>query len=627
MAWEQPRTTKLYLHPPLSQRQITLWPDLKIVNKRVAPDEAHPADDHGIRLLLGPDAEPADWLLSRFRIDPSGAPLPAIEARWDEFELCIEAFCSNDANPATHLRLQVTNPRIQPRDLALGIMARTGLDKFLLGICGDYYASYRPQLAQWGMIRNTWHLEGETLSDGLHRVSIEAPENVSPQWVACNPRNPWARSYAELTLHLDSHETQEITLTLSTDGVTPAAGDWGQARQRASQAWQKRLGAMHTLPDTQDATVQTAFRSLVAQCLQMLAQDPNGRIWPRQGGRHDGVWPVETVEWLMALDRVGLAEWAEVGYRFFRNRQVMPGDPSGEEGRILGLAASRWTSETGGVLMGLAYHLMQCDDPDLLQAYRPMLLRGLAWIGGQREQTRDQDDPLGRGLMPAGAGHDWQYKGQYWCLTDGWSYMGVRAAADMLAHFCDPEAERVAHDADDYEACLTRTLEALYAGHEQDAAFFVPNVLGVPETFPPFGPYQTDGPVHLIRAGIIPAKSHLFEQIEAYFRVQGWMARGLTGHMTESLFRDGYSADPWAGHTWYISFSDLPFFTAWLERGERDKARETLDAQFRYGMSSEFYALERYADNDPTFCPWQPNASGNGRTLMMLLDYYGEAHR
>lgn len=30
------------------------------------------------------------------------------------------------------------------------------------------------------------------------------------------------------------------------------------------------------------------------------------------------------------------------------------------------------------------------------------------------------------------------------------------------------------------------------------------------------------------------------------------------------------------------------------------------------------------ADADPAFRPWQPNASANGRTLMMLLDSFGE---
>lgn len=51
----------------------------------------------------------------------------------------------------------------------------------------------------------------------------------------------------------------------------------------------------------------------------------------------------------------------------------------------------------------------------------------------------------------------------------------------------------------------------------------------------------------------------------------------------------------------------------------------TLDARMRNGMTAEWTMQERYADSDPSFCPGQPNASANGRLLMMLMDIYGEA--
>ena len=93
--------------------------------------------------------------------------------------------------------------------------------------------------------------------------------------------------------------------------------------------------------------------------------------------------------------------------------------------------------------------------------------------------------------------------------------------------------------------------------------------------------------------------------------------------MTDSLMQYIWS-DPWAGHTWYVNTPDYCWFCAWLNRGERKKAQKTLEAQFKYAMSPEYYMIERFADNDQAFCPWQPNASANGRTIMMLLDFYGE---
>ena len=43
-------------------------------------------------------------------------------------------------------------------------------------------------------------------------------------------------------------------------------------------------------------------------------------------------------------------------------------------------------------------------------------------------------------------------------------------------------------------------------------------------------------------------------------------------------------------------------------------------AQINYAMTDEYYMIERHDDSDPYFLPWSPNASANGRTLMMLMD-------
>jgi len=626
MAWDQPRTIKLYLHPPLCRRQITLWPDLKLVSKMVGPAKGVAPDDHGIRFLCGEGAEPVNWLASEWNVRDDGLPLPELHARWGAFDLTLEAFCEHASQPTTWLRLRVTNRSLVPQPFELGLMGRTGLDGLLIGMRGDYYASYRPELGHWAMIPNTWHMENGGLTDGDHRLAVAPPEGATLEWIERNPTNIHARSYARSRCEVEGHRTVHWLLTLgSKPKVTPTERAWGQARDRALAAWRQDLCELALRPDTDDIEIQRVFASLVVQSLQMLAVDGDGRTRPRQGARCDGVWPVEAIEWLQALDRIGLEAWAERGYGFFRDRQIGPDDPSGDAGRFIGIEAPHWTSETGGLLVGLGYHLIRARDQALFQSWREPLLRAVAWIQAQRAQTDSKVDPLGRGLFPAGIGHDWQWEGQYWCFTDGWSYMGLCQAAAALEAYEDPAASEVRRAANAYGQALRDTLQLLYAGHEEDDLFYVPNVLGVPERYPPYGPYHGDGPIALIRAGIIPAESRLFEQVEAYFRHQGWMRNGLTALMTDSLLTQGYFADPWAGHTWYTSFSDYPWFMAWLERGERDKATQTLQAQLRYAMSSEYYMLERYADNDDTFCPWQPNASANGRTIMMLLEYFGEA--
>ena len=73
---------------------------------------------------------------------------------------------------------------------------------------------------------------------------------------------------------------------------------------------------------------------------------------------------------------------------------------------------------------------------------------------------------------------------------------------------------------------------------------------------------------------------------------------------------------------WYFSFPDYYWFYIWKNLGDLPMAKEVLDAQLNYIMTDEYYMVERLDDSDPYFLPWTPNASANGRTLTMLMDYY-----
>ena len=86
--------------------------------------------------------------------------------------------------------------------------------------------------------------------------------------------------------------------------------------------------------------------------------------------------------------------------------------------------------------------------------------------------------------------------------------------------------------------------------------------------------------------------------------------------------QDSPPGDRWCGHTWYLGISELAWFTGWLAAGEFGKAEEAFLSLANYGMTKEYYMQERYADNDPTYVPWSPNASNNGRMINMMLDYF-----
>lgn len=620
MTWEQPKTIKLYLHPPLANRQITLWPDFKIVSKAVVPPEGQEPDDYGLRFLVGEDCQEPDWLHSTWQVRADGLPMPILETTIDNLILSLEVFCTCDTQPITYMKLTLQNLSPAERTIKMGVMLRSGLDRLLIGMGGDYYASYRPLLAHWDMLKNTWALQGNVLSDGQHSVRFTLPTGATIQWQAQNPGNPWAKNLAALTIPLAGCASEAVYLTMGGDAAAPGALDFDQARANTEQFWQQELAKITRRPALPESLVPM-FNSLVCQCLQMLVRTADGEIWPRQGGRYDGVWPVEAMEWLRALDYIGLHECTTFGYRFFLKHQVSEGE---DAGRFLGMNSPHWQNETGGVLYGLAGHLLARRDPTMLQLWREPILAAVGFIERLRTQTKDDPQAVGYGLLPEGIGHDWQWKGQYWCFSDSIMYMGLQAIAQALRAYDDEKAQGVEDCAHDYRACLERTLRTVTADQTERDDVYIPNVLGIAESYPPFGPYHGDGPSNLVRAGIIDPKSDLFVRLERFWHKHGWMQHGLTAVMTECLLTQGYFADPWAGYTWYTSFSDLHWFKGWMAREEREKAAETLWAQMRYGMSKEFYMLERYAANDPTFCPWQPNASANGRLIEMLFDFYGE---
>ncbi|MHB1357068.1 MAG: hypothetical protein ACYCZF_13955 [Anaerolineae bacterium] len=228
MTWEQPKTIKLYLHPPLANRQITLWPDFKIVSKVVVPPKGQESDDFGLRLLFGEDCQEPDWQKSTWYVRADGFPLPMLETTIDNLTLSLEAFCSCETQPITYIRLRLQNLSPVERTVKLGVMARSGLDQLLIGMGGDYYASYRPLLAHWDMIRNTWGPQDSGLSDGQHRVRFSLPAGTTIQWQTQHPTNAWAKNLTALAIPLAGCTSEDVYFTMGAETQTADALSYDQ---------------------------------------------------------------------------------------------------------------------------------------------------------------------------------------------------------------------------------------------------------------------------------------------------------------------------------------------------------------------------------------------------------------
>ena len=623
MSWKRPKTIKFYLNPPEAERLITVWPDFKVVSKKIQTSKEEPADDFGVHFIFGQSGETLNWQKTKFNVRKDGIPVHTLLSKYKDFRVELESFCNFAAQPATFIRFTVKNSSQINKTLKFGVMPRLARASLLYGIGGDFYSSYVPLLEHWDMANNIWTLENNCLAGPEKYISFDLPVAAKINWIGQNSSNIFCKDYAEITESFKKNETKHYYFLLSNKGyLSVDRYEYDRNLDATIAKWQQEIDKVNIRPATGNKNIQTMFNSLICQCLQMFAVANDGFVRPRQGGQHCGVWSVEAFEFLVALDRVGLKDWSEKGYDFFSKYQIKKGE---DRGKFFAAGAPQWMSYTAGVLYGLAYHLRKQDSKEYFAKWKRIALEGLNWVERQRSKTKKDKNQLGYGLLPAGIGNDWGISGQYWSATDGLTYMGVREMAAAFKKFNDPLAGQLNKMTKDYESCLNTTLKKVIEPQKNRKELFLSNILGLKESYPPLGPYFADGPINLIRAGIIEPKSATFKRVENYFVNKGWMKNGLTGLMTDSLLQY-FQGDKWAGHTWYVSYSDMVWFYAWLNRGERKKAKKTLEAQLKYGMSPEFYMQERYADNDTSFCPWQPNASANGRTIMMLLDFYVKIH-
>ena len=71
----------------------------------------------------------------------------------------------------------------------------------------------------------------------------------------------------------------------------------------------------------------------------------------------------------------------------------------------------------------------------------------------------------------------------------------------------------------------------------------------------------------------------------------------------------------------YMGIGEFTWHGTYLRLGEWKKAFAAMRTNLRYGITPDaFQVQERFSRRNPAFTPWQPNASGNGRILEMMLN-------
>jgi hypothetical protein len=621
LSFYRPKTTKLYLHPPLAERFITLWPDFKVVNGEITDRPVKAYQAFGFLLLTGQSFNHLDWLRTRFSTRPDGLPIYYLTYDAGDYTLSLEVFCSHERTPVTYCRITVANTSAWPVSETITFLPRSGDERYLTEYNWDGYGTYAPGGNTWRMLPSNWDFDGQAgLHDQERHILVHHSKRIPLRWVEKAHAFPLNLERA-LTADISLGVGEEISFDLALRNESVADFDYDLARQACIAVWEGILNGIQQYLNTSQPVYRTIFQSLVVQCLQMLAC-PVGESYviPRQGGINRGVWPWEACDFLIPLDRIGLHHYTALAFDYFVNQmQVKEGANKGK----IGKAAFDWGCLTGVTVGGWAEHARLTGDPQVFARYRSAMLAGLAWMEGQRARTQDSSfTGLGRGLFPPMRAHDWEGDIQSWTSTDANNLIGLERMARAFRHFNDPEADRIEGIYQDYRSIMQHVLAEVTRGTEDAEEVMIPHMLDHPVTDPPVWPVFVDA-ANLLRSGLVPPGSRLARQVEAWFRNRNLMRGSFTGLMPCSLI-EFIPVEHTSGHEWYMLTSDAFWFHAWLAGGELEKAAGVFYNVLKYAMTPEFYVMERYADNDPAFTPWQPNASANGRLIEMMLAFFEE---
>lgn len=625
-SWRKPITSKKYLQAPLSGYFYTQWPDFKVLGARyeiksIPPKgvwSKYPAV--GFRLLKGEEMESFPFAEGHMSRREDGCPIHSVEIDFDGLHMELESFCNTDTAYSTAFsRLRLMNRSEETKQDVIGLILRSGAENYLTGMEVDGYTSYNSNIANWGFLQPTWKWDGaESLTDGEFTLLLRENHGFNLKWQGAENGLKWhQRHLLRLEYALAPGETAEIELLLCPSCAQNECGTYETEKEACGAFWAKQLARIQRNPVPEE--YRPIVNNMVCQSLQFFANYlDEGFVAPRQGGMNRLFWSAEAVEFLTALDRIGdFKEYTTTACDFFFNHcQIKEGEDAGEV-----VLHTAWAASTGAAIRTAAYHATHTDKAEF-DAYRDAMYLGFQWMERQRAVSYHQDCE-GKGIFPAKKSTDWPGEFQSWCVTDGHNLTGYRELANAFRMYNDPKADEVENAYHDYLRCMREILAHEVAKNPSKDELLLTNRLGHEQTDPPVGPYFGDGPSMLLFGGVMDPNSPECALAEQYFRNRGCMKNGLTGLMNDGLMRPSRPCDPWAGHMWYLSTCDSRWFHAWLEQGKREKAFETLNASLRYGMSEEYYIPERIADNDPTWAPWQPNASANGRMLHMLMDYFG----
>ena len=605
--WQRVKTTKRYLHGPLSERLFTLWAEGKIVfgeeNLNGFPIGAgyeagkpyyRALESCIVWLLLGEEAKMPDFKNVKHITTADGMPFHGVEYDLGDVKVRMEGLCNITRKTTCFAKVTVINQGAVSASQTVSLMLRSGKECDLVYGAPNGYVSHDPNAEDQKALPATWKQDGCRYTDGVRTLHLKSD-------VAS-----WNEQAGLISFRCDLAAGAEASFTFSLDMGETADYDYDSEKAKAAAFWQVQLQRLNKLPKKLEADGKKLemVRHLVITMLQSFSC-PIGEefVLCRQGGLMSIIWPSEALFAIEALANAGeYGEFIEPTIEgYFDYMQS-------ETGEIINRGAY-WGSVTASVLYSFSVYAATASK-EFFERFKDKAYKAYAWIRDNRRSVVDTEKLAG-GLFPASHSNDWDEQFQGWTLTDVFNLFALDKFAAVCQQFGAAEAKEVRNEHTAYLADMKRHFQKfLDAAEGQDELKIPLRPIGEDQ-------YLIDGGFPLIYhgrfilCGVIEDENDI-RRVFKYLVNRGVYKNGNYGHM-KYKGRDT---------VWYFSFPDYYWFFIWKKLGEDALAQEVLDAQLNYIMTDEYYMVERLDDSDPYFLPWTPNTSANGRTLTMLMETY-----
>lgn len=600
--WQKPITTRRYLHAPLAERVATLWSEGKIVLGEVETLEGPRMPEYetlvscGVWPVFGKEMESLDFKKTENIMMKNGIPVHSLKNSYGKMEFYIEAFCNLNRKSTVFFKVALKNTSNDSIEEKIGFLLRTGFEKKLVFDAPDVYKSYAPDVDVWKNIDATWKRIGNEYRDEEYFLWSETDFDFNEQK---------GLIYKDIELNPGEEIVFEFTLG---KGISQEV-KYDSERLAVIDFYENELKRIKKLPDSveHNAKNRELVNNLVIQILQCFTE-PVGEdfVLCRQGGLQRRIWTYEALYALEALDEIGdFDDYIDPVIDLYFSKMQK------ESGEIVPLGIY-WAMASSTVLYSFADHAMRKGYNYFLK-YIEQAKRAFEFVRKTRASTKVAEGVM-EGLYPPMQSCDCELVLQAWTFTDAMNVVGIRKFCEALKFFADPFAVQVEKEVNSYITVLNECFDRakkLSNPHEGiRLTNFVPGMPG-DETLFAFPP----------NAGLITHVLHTdnedVSEILHDMKLRDRIHEGLYWRMPEHYYRHDEDG---VVRMWYTTIEEYYWLKTFLRLGMSDKAQQIIDSTMKYSVTKEGYMLERYHQRDPYFCPWSPNASGNGRLILMLLE-------